>query len=69
MELADRLAISVGIDWSDKKNTGSVTEPASNQLLVRIPISNLEGRENTARVSEVAGMAGRPFDLTNEIAI
>jgi hypothetical protein len=69
MELADRLAISVGIDWSDKKNTGSVTEPASRQLMVRIPISNLEGREGTARVSEVAGMAGRPFDLTNEIAI
>ena len=69
MELANRLAISVGIDWSDKKNAGPITEPASNYFMVRIPLAALEGREGAATMHELVGMPSRPLDLTTEIAI
>ena len=69
MELANRLAISLGIDWSDKKNAGPITEPASNHFIVRIPLAASEGRERTAAMNELASMPSRPLDLTTEIAI
>ena len=71
-ELADRLAISVGIDWADQKNASSTLEPAPNQIVVRIPVSvssPSEGREGTTRVDKMAGLAGSPLDLTREMAV
>jgi hypothetical protein len=77
-ELADRLAESQGIDWSDKKNTGSMREPVSSFcLMVRIPVFvDSERRKGTTAVSRpddasrmvvaqpVEGHVGS-FDLTD----
>ncbi|MEY4631521.1 MAG: hypothetical protein RIQ81_1641 [Pseudomonadota bacterium] len=66
-ELANRLAISVGIDWADKKNTGSRIEPASSTgLTIRVPLlPESERRESTSAVVDSVGAGG--MDMTQAV--
>lgn len=69
-ELAGRLAISVGIDWSDKKNAGPLSEPASQNLVVRIPVAGpSERREHASGMRETGGLAGGAMNVATEAAI
>lgn len=75
IELADRLAMAVGIDWADKKNTtrtstGSLSEPASNHLIVRVPLAApSEWREGASGMGEVGRVAGSALDIATDAPV